>query len=156
VAKGGSSSSAGGAAFEFDREKMVAAASAGAGDGTLRILLEIQEQIRQNLSKPGGGVKYPGRKYTSSAPGQAPAAQTGSLRNSWQTGKPDKKIEGSRISWAVGSALPYARLEFGYGRALPRPYAGPAVESVRPRAMQIMNAYVNAAMKKAFPGMKAP
>ncbi len=156
MAKGGKSGPAGGASWDFDGEKMQSAIAAGAADGALRMMLEIQDQIRANLKKTGGGKKYWGMPTRSSAPGQPPAAQTGNLRNSWQTGKPRKTIAGSRISWALGSALPYARLEFGYGRALPRPYIQPAVDTVGRRAGKIMNAYINAAIKKAFTSKPAP
>ncbi len=154
MAKGGSTGPGGGAQYNFPTRELAQAAAAGAADGALRILLEIQTEIRKNLSRPGTGIRYPGQPTRSSAPGRPPAAQTGSLRNSWQTGKPSKRIAGSRIAWAVGAALPYARLEFGFGRALPRPYIAPAIRIVTPRAKKIMDAYVASAIRKAFPSMK--
>ena len=144
----------GGAAYNFPTRELAQAAAAGAADGALRILLEIQTEIVNNLRRPGTGIRYAGQPTRSSAPGRPPAAQTGSLRNSWQTGKPSKRIAGSRIAWAIGSALPYARLEYGFGRALPRPYIAPSIRTVKPRVKKIMNAYVASAIRKAFPGMK--
>jgi len=76
------------------------------------------------LRGPKSGERYrvPGtsRFYTASAPGQAPAPRTGDLANSIYTRVPGLyKAE-------VGSELKYSRIEFGYGRAAPRPYLRPA------------------------------
>lgn len=58
--------------------------------------------------------------YRASAPGEAPAPRTGDLANSYTF-----EVEGHTRS-LVGSPLPQARLEFGWGTAAPRPHLRPA------------------------------
>ena len=145
----------GGAAYNFPTRELAQAIAKGSEDGALRLLLEVQTEIRKMLSQPGTGKLHSGLRYQSSAPGRPPAVQTGSLRNSWQTGQPRKRLAGSRISWALGSKSRYARrLEYGFGFLAARPYLRPAVAIVRPRAPKVMTAYVARAIKTAFPGMK--
>lgn len=73
-------------------------------------------------TKSGRRYRVPGtsRFYTASAPGQAPAPRTGDLANSIYTRVPADYIA------QVGSELKYSKIEFGYGRAAPRPYLRPA------------------------------
>ena len=67
-----------------------------------------------------------GRSHTASAPGQAPATDTGILVNSitaFQTGP---------LQWTVAASAEYAvYLEMGTIRMAPRPFLGPALESQR-------------------------
>ena len=89
---------------------------------------DVVERIQRG---PASGVVYskknPNRVHQASAPGEAPATDTGRLANS---------IEFDQIgplTATVGSSLLYALyLEYGTSRMAPRPYFRPAVEAVRP------------------------
>jgi len=73
-------------------------------------------------AKSGRFYRVPGtrRTYQASAPGQSPAPRTGDLANSIRI-----EVESDYVV-SVGSELKYSRIEFGYGRAAPRPYLRPA------------------------------
>lgn len=147
--------SAGGSRWSFPSEAIVRAVIEGAALGTQRLILEAQIEVKKNLSRAGTGKKHPGLRYTSSAPGNPPAVQTGTLRRSWQTGTVRKVTAGTRIGWRLGSNLRYARrLEFGGGFIAPRPYLRPALKAIRPRVERVMKAYIGQAMNKAVPRTK--
>lgn len=90
---------------------------------------DVVERIQRG---PASGVVYtkknPNRVHQASAPGEAPATDTGRLANS---------IEFDQVgplTATVGSRLIYALyLEYGTSRMAPRPYFRPAVEAVRPK-----------------------
>lgn len=129
--KGSNMNKAGGASFTFDTASMRAAAVTACAEAGLECLLLTQADLRLTLSKPGTGKKYPGLRYRSSAPGRPPAAQTGYLRDSWQTGQPRRVRTNRLVGWAIGSAVPYARiLEFGGKRIFARPYLRPALRRI--------------------------
>lgn len=78
--------------------------------------------------------------HTASAPGEAPATDTGRLASSV-----DYKRAG-KLSATVGSQIVYAAmLEFGTSRILPRPAWVPAVEAMRPKYQRRLEA----ALRKA-------
>lgn len=77
----------------------------------------VQREMKRTLSKSGGGRKHPGARRPSSAPGQPPALQTGTLRRSIQIDA--GRIKHARPTVRIGTNLDYGRhLEFGTG-----PYA---------------------------------
>lgn len=96
-----------------------------------RACLFLINKIKRNLSGTRSGRIYrvvgTKRKYTASAPGEAPAVRTGRLRNS---------IKYTISGWAglhlvgrVGTTLEYgAWLEHGTTKMDARPYIGPAAE----------------------------
>lgn len=105
---------------------------------------EIRTEIIQTLGTPGQGRTYthymamvnghlvPVRKrdkpHTASAPADAPAVDTGHLRNSIGV---QKIGEGA---YRVGTDVKYALyLEFGTRRMAARPFMRPALEAVRAR-----------------------
>ena len=138
--------------WNFPSRAIVQAVIDGSAKGTQRLLIEAQIEIKKNLSRSGAGIKHPGLRYTSSAPGQSPAVQTGTLRRSWQTGIIRRYAQGTRTGWRLGSAVRYARrLEFGGGFILPRPYLRPALDMIRPRVEKTMNAYIAQAMRRVIP-----
>ena len=71
--------------------------------------------------KPGGGT------YQASAPGEPPAARTGTLRNSWRP-----TDSGNGISPCIESSVPYTWLDTGKGRIAARPYVEPIKELALP------------------------
>ena len=93
--------------------------------------LELRSNIVRAYQRgPASGRVYqkysPSRTHQASAPGEAPATDTGRLASSVEF-----KREG-RMSASVGSQLAYAAmLEFGTQRIEPRPAWIPAVEAMR-------------------------
>jgi len=79
-----------------------------------------------NPPKTGRYYKHGNVIHQASAPGEAPATDTGNLVGSGYT----KKVADS--DYETGFTAEYAApLEFGTPRILPRPYLRPAVEAVR-------------------------
>ena len=77
------------------------------------------------MSEPKHGRIYArgGRQHRASAPGEAPAVDTGYLKNSMQV----KAIGPTEVE--VGVTAEYAaKLEFGGAHVAPRPYMAPSVE----------------------------
>lgn len=91
------------------------------------------------------GIEYqkysPRRKHRASAPGEAPATDTGRLANSIQA-----DIQGKQAT--VFTNLEYAPwLEFGTQKIEPRPFMVPSMEKERPKFEQRLNRIVDAAAK---------
>jgi len=113
-----------------------AAAERHVADAVNATGLELRGDIVKAYQRgPASGVTYeksnPRRTHTASAPGQAPATDTGRLASSVNF-----KREGP-MSATVGSAVVYAAmLEFGTSRIDPRPAWVPATEAVRPKFRQ--------------------
>lgn len=149
------SGSTGGSRWSLPTQTLVRAVIDGAARGTQRLILEAQIEVKNKLSKAGTGKKHRGLRYTSSAPGQPPAVQTGTLRRSWQTGTVRTVASGTRLGWRLGSNLRYARrLEFGGGFIAPRPYLRPAIDKIRPRVDRVMKAYIGQALRRAMGATK--
>jgi len=93
--------------------------------------LELRGEVVKAYQRgPASGITYeksnPNRTHTASAPGEAPATDTGRLASSVTY-----KKEG-RMGATVGSEIVYAAmLEFGTSRIAPRPAWVPAVEAMR-------------------------
>ena len=110
-----------------------AAAEKHVGDAVNATGLELRGEIVKAYQRgPASGVTYekynPRRTHTASAPGEAPATDTGRLASSV-----NYKREGP-MSATVGSQVAYAAmLEFGTSRIAPRPAWVPATEAMRPK-----------------------
>ena len=93
--------------------------------------LELRGEVVKAYQRgPATGITYeksnPNRTHTASAPGEAPATDTGRLASSV-----NYKKDGA-MSATVGSEIVYAAmLEFGTSRIAPRPAWVPAVEAMR-------------------------
>ena len=117
------------------------------GDAVNATGLELRGDIVKRIQQgPASGVTYekynPRRTHTASAPGQAPATDTGRLASSV-----DFKREGP-MSATVGSQVAYAAmLEFGTSRIDPRPAWVPATEAMRPKFRQRLEAALERAAK---------
>ena len=124
-----------------------AAAERHVGDAVNATGLELRGDIVKSYQRgPAGGVTYekynPRRTHTASAPGQAPATDTGRLASSV-----DYKRDGP-MSATVGSTVVYAAmLEFGTSRIDPRPAWVPATEAMRPKFRQRLEAALERAAK---------
>ncbi len=67
-----------------------------------------------------------GRSHRASAPGEAPANDTGVLANSIRA------ASAGRLTWRVGASARYgAALELGTARMAPRPFLAPALAAVK-------------------------
>jgi len=91
-------------------------------------LFAIETDVKAMMAGPKSGAVYGG--HVASAPGEAPAIDTGALANSIQT-EMDTLTSG-----AVYTGIEYAPyLEFGTSRMAARPSFTPAGEHERPRFM---------------------
>ena len=91
------------------------------------------------------GIVYkktdPKRTHRASAPGEAPATDTGRLANSIQANIGGRKAE-------VFTIVEYAPwLEFGTQKIQPRPFMFPALEKERPKWIKRLDKLVDAAAK---------
>lgn len=107
--------------------------------------LEINGDVKRAIQRgPKTGVVYeksnPNRRHVASAPGEAPATDTGALVSSlYFTREPP-------LTATIGSRLPYAYyLEFGAINMAPRPSWLPAIEENRPK----FNKRLDAALRRA-------
>lgn len=101
-----------------------AAAMRGVVRGTESIRNEMIRLI-QSPPKTGRIYRRRGVEHQASAPGQAPATDTGRLVNSIVT-----RYEPSELTGIVGVTAAYGDdLEFGTQKMEPRPYARPAVRN---------------------------
>jgi len=117
------------------------------GDAVNATGLELRGDIVKAYQRgPASGVTYekysPRRTHTASAPGEAPATDTGRLASSV-----DFKRDGP-MSATVGSTVVYAAmLEFGTSRIAPRPAWVPATEAMRPKFRQRLERALERAAK---------
>lgn len=91
---------------------------------------ELRNEVVQLLSQPGTGRRYTrgNRTHTASAPGNAPAVDSGRLRQSIGV---QQVAEGH---YRVGTNVEYAPyLEYGTRRMAARPFLRPAFEKVKRR-----------------------
>ena len=96
-----------------------------AGQLVAKTALKIETTAKLSMTGPKSGRTY--GKHTASAPGEAPAIDTGFLVNSIQS-----ELTGE-MSAAVGSNAEYAPvLELGGALIAPRPWLGPAFEQAKP------------------------
>lgn len=105
-----------------------------AGLAVRKAAFDIEAGAKQSMKGPKSGATYKrgSKSHQASAPGEAPAIDTGNLVNSIQT-----DVQGLRAE--VGTAVEYALyLEYGTSKMAARPFLGPAAEAVRPSLIQAM------------------
>lgn len=90
--------------------------------------LVLEREIKLQLSHPGTGRIYKRRSisHQASAPGEPPAPDTGSLRNSI-----GHEAVGDVLRVGSAMAVVPEALEFGTQRIAPRPFMRPALEIAR-------------------------
>ena len=133
------------ASHNFSAADIMSANIEGIERGLKIAMIQLQTELRVRLSKKGsgagyfGGSKGKGSFRTRSAPGQPPAVDTGTLRNSVQS-KP-QYIAGTGMTSIVLTGLVAgvnkdARiprwLEYGTSRMKARPFIAPSLAVVRP------------------------
>ncbi len=105
----------------------------------------LKGKIKETLTGNRSGLVYrvPGTKknYTASAPGEAPASRTGTLRNAIS-----HAVNKAKLTAVVGPRLlgknpdkqyPFW-LEFGTKKMAPRPYMAPTIQRHKGTVVQIM------------------
>lgn len=114
-------------------------------DGLMAIALNAQSYAQQSVLKgPKTGRLYKRGSVThrASAPGEAPANDTGFLVQTIRA----EPIEGEVAARLIADA-PYAiSLEKGTTKMEPRPFIGPAGEKASAEAPAILQAYMDAAL----------
>lgn len=93
---------------------------------TAQQMLAHSRVLIQSGPKTGRVYRHGNVLHRASAPGEAPATDTGALLNSGYAKRQRLAL------WHVGYTVEYAAwLEFGTPKVLPRPYLRPAVEHYR-------------------------
>ena len=133
------------ASHNFSAADIIDANIRGIERGLKIVMVELQIELREKLSQVGSGAGYfggsKGKGYfrTRSAPGEPPAVDTGTLRNSVQS-KP-QYVAGTGMTSIVLAGLVAgvnkdARiprwLEYGTSRMKARPFIAPSLEAIRP------------------------
>jgi len=107
-----------------------------AGQVVAKAAMDIEAHIKQSMEGPKHGYMYVKRSgviHVASAPGEAPAIDTGALHNA------TRAIPKGEMEWWVVMDTEYAmHLELGTRRMAARPSLGPSVEYVKPSFMQAM------------------
>ena len=133
------------ASHNFSAADIISANIEGIERGLKIAMIQLQTELRITLSKKGsgagyfGGSKGKGSYRTRSAPGEPPAVDTGTLRNSVQS-KP-QYVAGTGMTSIVLTGLVAgvnkdARiprwLEYGTSRMKARPFIAPSLKAIRP------------------------
>lgn len=129
----------------FNTPEILARARRGAERGIVAATEDVRnEALRLILDTPKTGRIYRRRgvEHQASAPGEAPANDTGRLVNSIRTTYDLPTLVG-RI---VASTAYAAFLEYGTSRMEPRPYMRPALFNRRPQIEATIASAVRAAM----------
>lgn len=122
---------------------------AGTLDGLNALGLMIQNRARELIQRgsKSGRIyqKYgPRRSHRASAPGEAPATDTGRLVSSIQA----DMVEAER-EVQVSAGTEYAKpLEYGTRHMAPRPFLLPALEWIRDKASAVLSAAIKARLPR--------
>jgi HK97 gp10 family phage protein len=120
-------------------------AEQGVANAVKATALEVISDVKKRIQRgPKSGRTYTrgNVSHTASAPGQAPATDTGTLASSTYF------TQSGKLSAVVGSRLAYASyLEFGTTRIKPRPSWTPAVEAAAPKLQKRIEDAIRKAAK---------
>lgn len=126
--------------------EMLAKITKGIQDGLMALALMGQGHAQKSILKgPKSGAIYKRGKIThqASAPGEAPANDTGFLAANIKAEMTEA------LTASIISQAPYSvHLEYGTRHMEPRPFLRPAGEAIKEQAKGIMDAYVQAASRK--------
>ena len=127
--------------FRTSVQEQVKNAQTKAQSCTVRASRELRSAALQVLGGHRNGrtyrVPYTQASYRASAPGEAPAARTGTLRNSWGIIAMGSAALG-RYSSGIQTNVPYAELlENGTSRMAARPFREKIIQRASPRIGEI-------------------
>lgn len=122
--------------------KVRQAAMRGVIDGTESVIEEGNSMIMDG-QKTGRIYRRRGVEHQASAPGEAPASDTGRLVQSAHTEYEPADLSGEAI-WSTDYAEP---LEFGTSKMAPRPYARPALANKKDEITAGINGEIAAVLK---------
>lgn len=112
----------------FDDEEIIKRVRAATMRGVVRATEEVREDaisLIQNPPKSGRTYRRRGVEHQASAPGEAPASDTGRLVNSLET-----RYDTEALSGTVVTTVDYGpMLEYGTEKMEPRPFLRPALAS---------------------------
>lgn len=116
--------------FKVEIEPGVIQSMGEQASGIIRaIAFSIEGEMKRSMSTPKRGRFYRrskrGAAHQASAPGEAPAIDSGLLANSIQTAVVSPLLAQVRIGAEYASYL-----EFGTRRMSPRPYVQPAIDAI--------------------------
>lgn len=104
-----------------------------AKDIVVKLVGELETIVKTSMQGSKGGAFYSG--HQASAPGEAPAIDTGQLFGAMQ-----QSFEDNGMTGVLAFLTEYAiHLEFGTTKMAPRPFARPAIESMRARVKSAFN-----------------
>ena len=105
----------------------------------------LANAVKKILSPPKSGRVYKRRtiSHQASAPGEAPANDTGRLAQSGRT----EELDGGLTGIIKFSTLYAAALEYGTNKMEPRPYARPALQEETKGIQETINRLVGEAIK---------
>tara|TARA_R100000482_G_C5118173_1_gene144210 strand:+ start:252 stop:680 length:429 start_codon:yes stop_codon:yes gene_type:complete len=102
--------------------------------GTNLVRNTAVESIKSG-NKSGRVYKRGSVTHVASAPGQAPAADTGFLDSQITT---EVKVQDNKVIGQIIASAPYAKhLEFGTSNILPRPFMQPALQKNKKKIVEI-------------------
>lgn len=139
----------------FDAAAVAAAARRAAGQAIVRGTESVRnEAVRLVMSPPKTGVIYKRRgvEHQASAPGEAPANDTGRLVNSIRTDYDLPQLVGR----VVASTEYAAYLEYGTENMEPRPYMRPALANRRAAVVRDVEDSIAEAVRAARRAGGAP
>jgi len=114
---------------------------AGALDGLEALGLMVQNEARNSVlkgPKTGKGYKRGAITHQASAPGQAPASDTGTLVRSILS-----EVHRVGMEVIISAGTFYAKmLEYGTRAMAARPFMLPALDKIRPKAARVMKQYI--------------
>ena len=100
-------------------------------------------RLIQQTPKTGREYRRRGVTHTASAPGEAPASDTGALVREVRV-----SVDEAKLTATVNSGAAYAAaLEFGTPTMQPRPYMRVALQNTRERVVQVVNEEIRKALE---------
>lgn len=103
------------------------------GKNLTRACLFLEREIKTSMKAKGTGIKWLGQSFISSAPGETPATQTGTLIRSVTS-------ETEKLVGRVGTNLKYGLyLEIGTKNIAPRPFLRSTFEKNKSKIAEIIS-----------------
>lgn len=120
----------------------------GAAEGLEALGLIVQNHARESVlkgPKSGRSYKKPGSGvvHRASAPGEAPASDTGTLVRSIIS-----EVQRAALEVIISAGTVYAKmLEYGTRKMAARPFMLPALDKIRDKAADILAKYIRSKLK---------